>query len=403
MGIDSCDVAIVGGGPAGCATAISLMTHAPSLSVVLIEASNYESFRVGESLPPPARSLLEHLGVWEAFASQPHRQTYGTTSSWGTDSLQPNEYFFFPANAGWHIDRVAFDALLSEEARRRGAGLLLNVRVHQAKRDAQKWRLKLASGRTIGAHFLVDATGTAALARDFGDHFVEEDHLIGIAQTFGGSNPDSRTLVEPFAHGWWYTAGLPDDRRVVVLMTDSDIARRIHFHEPAEWRRALSETRHVSALVGQSEPSANLNIKSASSRRLRRAAGDDWLAVGDSASRFDPLSSQGIFKALRSGIFGSYAIADLLVRRDRAGLQKYTRFIEAEFKSYLEIRARYYREERRWRNSKFWQRRHGDTFSEEPLRVAYHSSIWGTRSGLSPAPDNKLAAAGLDANHIPPV
>src|SRR5436190_9764563 len=147
MGIDSCDVAIVGGGPAGCATAISLMTHAPSLSVVLIEASNYESFRVGESLPPPARSLLEHLGVWEAFASQPHRQTYGTTSSWGTESLQQNEYFFFPANAGWHIDRVAFDALLSEEARRRGAGLLLNVRVHQAKRDVQKWCLKLASGR----------------------------------------------------------------------------------------------------------------------------------------------------------------------------------------------------------------------------------------------------------------
>src|SRR5690349_17192336 len=114
MGIDCFDVAIVGGGPAGSATAISLLTHAPSLSTILIEASNYNSFRIGETLPPLARAILEHLGVWEAFAAQTHQQTYGTTASWGAESLQSNDYFFYPANIGWHVDRVAFDAMLAE-------------------------------------------------------------------------------------------------------------------------------------------------------------------------------------------------------------------------------------------------------------------------------------------------
>ena len=61
------DVAVVGGGPGGSATALALRAHAPSLSVALIEASRYESPRIGETLPPPARQMLEHLGVWEAF------------------------------------------------------------------------------------------------------------------------------------------------------------------------------------------------------------------------------------------------------------------------------------------------------------------------------------------------
>jgi 2-polyprenyl-6-methoxyphenol hydroxylase-like FAD-dependent oxidoreductase len=34
------DVAIVGGGPAGCATALSLRSHEPSLSVIIIEAAD---------------------------------------------------------------------------------------------------------------------------------------------------------------------------------------------------------------------------------------------------------------------------------------------------------------------------------------------------------------------------
>ena len=69
------DVLILGGGPAGSATALALRKHAPGLSVLLVESSSYDQPRIGEVLPAPAKVLLEHLGVWTDFEKENHLQT----------------------------------------------------------------------------------------------------------------------------------------------------------------------------------------------------------------------------------------------------------------------------------------------------------------------------------------
>jgi flavin-dependent dehydrogenase len=93
------------------------------------------------------------------------------------------------------------------------------------------------------------------------------------------------------------------------------------------------------------------------SQRLEPAAGADWIAAGDAASRFDPLSSQGITKALRSGVFASYAIGDQLAAGDNRGLRRYDRFIHSEFLHYLRTRKEVYRGEQRWPQNEFWSER----------------------------------------------
>lgn len=362
-GVTPCsfDVAIVGGGPGGAAAALSLRAHAPALSVVLIEGSHYEAVRIGETLPPPVRSLLAHLGVWDTFQAQGHREVYGTTAAWGSAALLDNDFIYMPANTGWHLDRAAFDAMLASAAQRQGATLILNARVRDSKRAGNEWRLTLSTGQNLAARFVVDATGgTAALARRCGARFVEADNLVGIAGFFECGNGNPSSLVEAFEDGWWYTAGLPDGRRIVVCMTDADLVRRLKLHDTHEWRRKLAAVPNVAATVHQGKPSGQIVVRPAASRRLEPSAGKDWLAVGDSASRFDPLSSQGIFKALRSGIFASYAIGDLLTQHDESGLDRYRRYVLDEFKSYAEVRTKYYREEQRWPESEFWLRRHAN-------------------------------------------
>lgn len=377
----SFDVAIVGGGPGGAATALSLRAHAPALSVVLIEASHYEAMRIGETLPPPVRSLLVHLGVWEVFQAQPHREVYGTTAAWGSAELYDNDFIYMPAHTGWHLDRAAFDAMLADAAHRQGATLLLNTRVCDSTQAGNEWRLTLSTGQSLAARFLVDATGAAAaLARRGGARFVEADNLVGIAASFQAFDRNPSILIEAFKHGWWYSAGLPDGRRIVACMTDADILKRKRLHDPQVWQRELNTTANIAATVQRGRISGKMTVRSASSRRLEPAAGRGWLAVGDSASRFDPLSSQGIFKALRSGIFASYAIGDLLARHDESGMERYRRFVLDEFKSYAEVRTKYYREEQRWPESEFWRRRHAEAdFGKTTAVTTTRSSDGGTK------------------------
>jgi len=354
------DVAIVGGGPAGSATALALRAHAPSLSVALIETSRYESPRIGETLPPPARQMLEHLGVWEAFRAQGHREVFGTRAVWGTRCPLDNDFIYVPGGTGWHLDRAAFDAMLATEARRRGTALMLDTRVHRTERTGRAgWRLALSSGGALRARFIVDATGGGAVfARRWGARLVDSDRLVGVARFFEGGGDDPRTLVEAFEHGWWYTAGLPGGGRITVCMTDADLARSLNLIEADRWCRTLEAMPNVGALSHDAKACGPIVVRPSPSRRLEPAAGHDWLAVGDSASRFDPLSSQGIAKALRSGIFAAYAIGDRLSRCDDSGLGRYRRYALGEFRRYAETRASYYRQEQRWPASPFWRRRH---------------------------------------------
>jgi len=353
------DVAIVGGGPAGSATAISLLACAPALSVTLIEASQYDSARVGESLPPVARSLLEHLGVWDAFSASGAHESFGTTSVWGQDLPADNEFIFMPASTGWQLDRASFDAMLANEARKRGAVLMLGTSLRQAQRVDDGWRLDLANGCELSTRFVVDATGGSAFfARRAGAHFVELDRLLGISRFFESDGGDSRLLVESFASGWWYTAGLPNGKRVTCCVTDADLAQRLKLSDTNIWQQQLMATSSIARVTNLDKPCGPVSVRSTNSRLLEPVAGEDWLAVGDAASRFDPLSSQGIVKALRSGIFASYAIADWLTRRDDAGLRRYRHYVSEEFRSYNETRVKYYRQEQRWPSSEFWLRRH---------------------------------------------
>jgi hypothetical protein len=61
-------------------------------------------------------------------------------------------------------------------------------------------------------------------------------------------------------------------------------------------------------------------------------------------------------KALHSGLFASYAIADFF-RGVPSSLERYNTLVERDFDEYIEARAAFCGEERRWPESLFWQRR----------------------------------------------
>jgi len=117
------DVIIVGGGPAGCSTALALARA--GITVTILERSRYEKFRVGETLPPEARLPLTVLGVWEEFLADQHVESPGIAFAWGGPNLYDNDFIVNPCGPGWHIDRRRFDLMLARAAAAAGAELLI--------------------------------------------------------------------------------------------------------------------------------------------------------------------------------------------------------------------------------------------------------------------------------------
>jgi 2-polyprenyl-6-methoxyphenol hydroxylase-like FAD-dependent oxidoreductase len=353
------DVLIAGAGPAGAATAISLADFAPELRVGIADAAATDHLRVGETLPPQIEALLQHLGLWPAFEADRHRPSYRMVSAWGGPELVSNEFLFQTQQVGWRIDRARFDAMMRAAAAARATSVA--ARIDAVAFEPSGWRVRLSDGARHTARFLVDATGRgSAVARGQGVRLQTGDQLAGGVMLFDDAADDGTgLLIETFRDGWWYTAALPNRRRIVACMSDADLMRPLGIGKLQGWMQALGATSHIRHAVGAARPVGMPALRAAGSRHIVRDTARPLLCVGDAASCFDPVSGQGIFKALRSGIFASYAIADALRAGDQGPVERFRMFVADEFATYRETLDHYYGLERRWPDRPFWHRRAG--------------------------------------------
>jgi flavin-dependent dehydrogenase len=353
------DVLIAGAGPAGCAATISLADFAPKLGTCVIDPGVDDSIRIGETVPPAIKPILDHLGLWSGFAADGHSASYRTFSAWSAPPLVSNEFLFQTQQVGWRLDRIRFDTMMARKAAARAAGWLRG-RLAQLDLIDGVWRVRLGDGAAFTTRAVIDATGRAAApARLCGLRPVRPDRLIGAFMHFDDPRAnDCELMVEAVRDGWWYTAALPSGRRVIAFMTDADLARHRGIGQPEQWMNALDATAHIGAIASRARPLGQIRLQAAGSQIMSGDATQTLLCVGDASSCFDPVSGQGIVKALRSAIFASYAVADWLERRDGRGLARYRTFVASEFATYRRTLHDYYLLEQRWSANAFWQRRH---------------------------------------------
>lgn len=357
------DVVVAGGGPAGAAAARTLADL--GVDVLLVEADG-ATFKVGEGLPPAARPLLFELGLDDAFEQQGHLPSMGNQSAWGSEDLHTTDFIRDPNGSGWHLDRGSFDVGLRCAAVAAGSTLWTQSRVKTCRRREGGWDVAVVSPteapRAVTSRYLIDATGRSAqLARRLGCRRQLTDRQVGLSVLYRArrdSDADSMTLVEAAAEGWWYTAQLPLQRRLVVYLTDHDLVAPAH-QRLDDFHRRLEATLHIQARLraGAWKETEALRPLAAGIGRLDRLHGEGWLAVGDAAVSFDPLASQGIFNALYCGLRAGQAVARAL-QGDLSRVHALADRLSHIFDLHLEHRHLYYLQEQRFADRPFWQRRH---------------------------------------------
>lgn len=363
-------VAIVGGGPAGAVAALVLARR--GVRVTVLESSSSSVAKAGETLPPGLRPLLRKLGLESWLERDGQLRSQGNRSLWGSSEPDESPFLSNPHGEGWHVDRRRFEERLAEAAREAGAEWRWGSRVARCARVEGSWRLELGPSEVLRADFVADATGLAAhLARRRGARRMRYDRLIGVSGLLSSRAPaeDTYTLVEAIPNGWWYSALLGDGRLAVAFLTDGDLLDRV-VTRPSAWWERLGETKATRQRVeaGGYELGSELRTLPAESSRLDRIAGDGWLALGDAAAAYDPLSSYGVASAMASGFYGGHAIADLLAGREEARLA-YLEVMQRAFGTCLGLQREHYARERRWPDAPFWRRRQIPAYGLEPLET----------------------------------
>lgn len=330
----------------------------------------------GECLPPSMLPLLDRLQLRDLLLPDAHRRSYGNRSVWGSALPVDRESLFAVHGPGFHIDRCRFEGDLAEKARRAGVDWRWGVHVLGGRRRAHGWTLATRLGREeveLEADFVIDASGRqAVVARGLGGRRVRHDRLVGLSTILEGRNvADSFTLVEAVESGWWYSASLSDGRLAVAYMTDADLLNSSGARNQRGWIKRVGElsltskrVEHCAGSLCKLAGSLELRVLPAESSRLRTIAGDRWLAVGDAAAAYDPLSSYGIASAMGSGYYAACAVRDYLEGRTDAPLA-YVHIMEQTYRYYLQMLAEGYIAEQRWPDAPFWKRRH---YQQSPAR-----------------------------------
>ncbi|MFI9203157.1 FAD-dependent monooxygenase [Streptomyces sp. NPDC053048] len=378
------EVVVAGAGPAGAVAALVLARAGRRVLLVDDRADAHRAapLKVGETLPPAARPLLRDLGLWADFTTTAHVRSTGTLACWGSPGLHGRSHLFDPDGHGWHLDRNRFDASLCDAAVAAGARLLHATAVRYLTRGTDRRLLVRQQGaiRELRTDWVVDATGRRAVVGRRRAARLRQDRLVAAFTLFdqpvpGGRARDEelRTLVEAVPEGWWYTARIPAGR-LVAHLTDVDLLSPA-LRTPAGFLDRAARTRHLRArLHGYVPPAATPRWTAAHGLRLCPAAGAGWIAAGDAALAFDPLSSQGILTALHTGAQAGRAV-DALLRGAADALAAYSAFLDGIADAYRNHHAHSYAQERRWPDHPFWRRRHARDapVCPAPLGTAHRS------------------------------
>ena len=323
----TCDVLVIGGGPAGSTIATQLVRQ--GRRVVMLEKDHHPRFHIGESLLPGNVALFDKLGVREQidrigmpkfgieFVPQegPERSYVDFAEGWDPSKGQ-----------AWQVRRSDMDEILFRHAGQQGALTLEGAQVRQVTFDEGgadvTAQMEDGSQRQWRARFVVDASGRdTLLANHFKTKQKNDRHnstaLFGHfrhARRLPGKREGNISICW-FEHGWFWFIPLADGTTSVgavcwaYYLKARDKPLKDYFFDTLKLCPELYDRLKDAELVDDKvHATGNFSYSS------DRATGDRYLMIGDAYTFIDPMFSSGVFLAMQAGFDGAELVATALDR-----------------------------------------------------------------------------------------
>jgi flavin-dependent dehydrogenase len=293
------DVAVIGGGPGGCAAAISCAQA--GLRVALVERDPFPRDHPGETLHPGVEPLLARLGVANQVLAAGFIRHEGHWVEWNAprrfESFGEDQQGAWRGFQAWRAD---FDGILLQRAREVGVTIFQPCRAIRPVVNSDCVAGVATSEGTLPSSFVVDASGSRHwLARCLGLKVERRSpRLIARYGYARGECPlhDEAPSIVADDKGWTWKARVRPRLYVWTRLAlhDEDIA--------ADW---LPDEFH--GLQSHGKPRG----ADVTWRKVTPTASPGYFLVGDAASVLDPASSHGVLKAIMSGMMAAHAIVQI--------------------------------------------------------------------------------------------
>lgn len=359
------DVVIAGAGPAG--AMLAALVARPSRRVVLLHRPSAGSGVLAETVVGSAEPMFARLGLLPIVERLGVHGAARHGALWGTNELAWRK--LAPKERGYKLERDRFDAALRALAVERGVELVADASA-RAPWCAPRVRVELDRERRAvdelsraaagGTELAFDArVVVAAAGRTMPESLVDARVVRELPATIAlnARVPDAgafadATSIEAVAEGWWWWIPLAAGGASVTLFVDKDeLAEK---GRDAAWRSAREH-----ALGPCRAAPAAFERGTTAAPRLVETRGD-VLLVGDAASSVDPLSSQGVEKALASAEHAARCVNALLEEElERELVLAHRRAWERGlFEAHARSTLAFYAAERRFERAPFWAKRH---------------------------------------------
>ncbi|MBS1700212.1 MAG: tryptophan 7-halogenase [Armatimonadetes bacterium] len=345
----SCDVAIIGGGPAASTLGTLLRKYDPNLSIALFEREVFPRDHIGESQLPHLMPVLDEMGVWDKVEAADFPVKIGGLYRWGSskdlwaldflkvDSFQdiprPAQYTGQRAQTAFQVDRSKYDKILLDHAREAGCQVYEGVRVvnilHEGDRinglelveGSDDRRTPLNGESLVQAKWYVDASGNSGLLRrKMGVEIDAPTELRNIAAWDYWQNTEWATrigiggtqiLVLSLDWGWIWFIPLGPTRTSIGLVMPAEYQKKSGKTPEELYMEALTSEPTVSKLVANASREGKFETTKDWSFVSERLYGENWFLAGDAAGFADPILSAGLTLAQTGARNLAYTILEI--------------------------------------------------------------------------------------------
>jgi geranylgeranyl reductase family protein len=204
------------------------------------------------------------------------------------------------------FSRDVFDTALLRQATSAGARLF-QTRVRRIARDAQNWRVELSDGSSLRAPWVLGADGAGGVVRRQVFRPFERRHLSVAAGAYVDGVQCHQIVIGFVDRPRGYLWSFPRPGHLAVgACAQADEGSTAEMHAITDrWLDSYPPA----ARLPRRRYAWPIPSLGAGDFDGERPAGGGWMLLGDAAGLVDPITREGIYFALRSGILAAEALA----------------------------------------------------------------------------------------------